>query len=111
LDWIAPERIITLKRNSSYKIHGWEVGQHGDYGANGSKGSLLGYRRLNTKMIIGHVHSCGRKDGVLAVGTSSKLRLGYNLGPSSWLQSHVIIHNDGRAQHISFINGEFTTFK
>ena len=104
-------KFITLTRSSSYKIKGWEVGQHGDHGANGSRGSLLGYRRLNTKMIIGHVHSCGRKDGVLAVGTSTKLRLNYNVGPSSWLQSHVIIHNSGKAQHINFINGEFTTFR
>ena len=66
--------------------------------------------------MVGHYHSPGRKDGALAVGTSTKLRMGYNKGASSWLQSHVIIHNDGRAQHISFIrdtNNEvgFTTFE
>jgi hypothetical protein len=66
---------------------------------------------LNTKIVVGHYHSPGRKDGALAVGTSTHLRVGYNEGPSSWLQSHVIIHNDGRAQHINFIDGEFTTFK
>lgn len=56
-------------------------------------------------------NSPGRKDGALAVGTSTKLRVGYNIGPSSWLQSHVIIHNDGKAQHINFVNNEYTTFK
>lgn len=55
-------------------------------------------------------NSPGRKDGAISVGTSTKLRVGYNSGPSSWLQSHVIIHKDGRAQHINFINGKFTTF-
>jgi hypothetical protein len=39
------------------------------------------------------------------------MRVGYNIGPSSWLQAHVIIHNDARAQHINFIDGEYTTFK
>jgi len=105
-------KFITLGRSASYKVKGnWELGQHGDIGASGSRGSLLQFRRLNTKIVVGHYHSPGRKDGALAVGTSTKLRVGYNKGASAWLQSHVIIHDDGRAQHISFINGEFTTFK
>jgi len=109
-------KFITLNRNASYIVKDWELGQHGDVGSNGSRGSLNQFRTLNTKIIVGHYHSPGRKDGALAVGTSTKLRVGYNIGPSSWLQSHVIIHKDGRAQHINFIkdnNGEtgFTTFK
>lgn len=102
---------ITLNRKASYRVNNWELGQHGDIGSNGTRGSLLQFRRLNTKIVVGHYHSPGRKDGALAVGTSTKLRINYNQGPSSWLQSHVIIHKDGKAQHISFINGEFTTLK
>jgi len=101
---------ITLDRTSSFIISGWEVGQHGDIGANGSRGSLIQYRNLNTKIIVGHYHSPGRIDGAVAVGTSTRLRLDYNSGPSGWLQSHVIIHKNGTAQHINFIEGEFTTF-
>lgn len=105
-------KFITLNRSDSYKVKGgWELGQHGDFGSNGSRGSLLQFRRLNTKIVVGHYHSCGRKDGALAVGTSTKLRVGYNSGPSNWIQAHVIIHEDGKAQHLCFINGEFTTFK
>ena len=100
----------TLGRSASYRVKDWELGQHGDIGSNGSRGSLLQFRKLNTKIVVGHYHSPGRKDGALAVGTTTRLRVGYNNGPSTWLQSHVIIHNDGRAQHINFINGEFTTF-
>ena len=95
-------KFITLGRNDSYKVKNWELGQHGDVGSNGSRGSLQQFRKLNTKIVVGHYHSPGRKDGALAVGTSTKLRVGYNNGPSSWLQTHVIIHNDGRAQHIIF---------
>lgn len=106
---------ITLDRMASYKIKNFEVGQHGDYGSNGSRGSLVQYRKLNTKIIVAHYHTPGRKDGALSVGTSTHLRVGYNTGASSWLQTHVIIHDDGKAQHINFIddeNGEmnFTTF-
>jgi hypothetical protein len=104
-------KFITLGRSASYKVKGYELGVHGDIGTNGSRGSLLQFRKLNTKIVVGHYHSPGRKDGALSVGTSTCLRVGYNQGPSSWLQSHVIIHNDGRAQHINFINKEFTTFK
>jgi hypothetical protein len=101
---------ITLDRRSSYKVNNWELGQHGEKGPNGSRGSLLAFRKLNTKIVVGHYHSAGRKDGAVSVGTSTKLRVGYNEGPSSWIQSHVIVHKDGKAQHLNFIHGEFTTF-
>lgn len=109
-------KFITLNRSASYRVKNWELGQHGDIGSNGSRGSLLQFRKLNTKIVVGHYHSPGRKDGALAVGTSTKLRVGYNNGPSTWLQSHVIIHKDGKAQHINFIKDkkgktEYTTLK
>ena len=104
-------KIKTLGRDHSFKIKNWELGVHGDYGTNGSRGSLEQFRKLNTKVIVGHYHTPGRKDGALAVGTSTKLRVGYNMGPSSWLHSHVIIHADGKAQHITMIDGEYTTFE
>lgn len=98
-----------LGRSDSYIVKGWELGQHGDIGAGGSRGSLIQMRQMNTKMVVGHYHSPERKDGAISVGTSTKLRIGYNIGPSNWLQSHVIIHRDGKAQHINFIDGEYTT--
>jgi hypothetical protein len=101
----------TLGRSDSFVVNGWELAQHGDVGSNGSRGSLVQFRKLNTKIVVGHYHSPGRKDGALAVGTSTKLRVNYNIGPSGWLQSHVIIHHDSKAQHINFIKGEFTTLK
>jgi hypothetical protein len=100
---------ITLGRNDSFVIRDWELGQHGDIGASGTRGSILQFRHLNTKIVVGHYHSPARMDGALAVGTSTTLRVNYNIGPSSWLQSHVIIQQDGKAQHLNFINGEFTT--
>jgi len=108
--------VITLGRDQGFQVNGWEVGYHGDHGTGGTRGSLQQYRTLSTKTITGHSHSPGRMDGSLAVGTSTYLRMGYNQGASAWLNSHVIIHTDGKAQHLNFIvdkNGgaEFTTFK
>jgi len=100
---------ITLGRSDSYIVKDWELAQHGDVGTSGSRGSLQQFRKLNTKIIVGHYHSPGRKDGALAVGTSTVMRMGYNIGASAWLQSHIIIHKSGKAQHINFIDGEFTT--
>ena len=109
-------KFTTLGRRDSYRVLEWELGQHGDIGSNGSRGSLLQMRKLNTKIVGGHYHSPGRKDGALAVGTSTHVRVGYNMGPSSWLQSHVIIHNNGKAQHINLFKNKkgesnYTTFK
>jgi hypothetical protein len=114
IPWVINKRyphFITLGRSDSYIVNGWELGQHGDIGSNGSRGSLQQFRKLNNKIVVGHYHSPGRKDGALAVGTSTQLRVGYNIGASAWLQSHVIIHEDSKAQHINFINGEYTTLK
>jgi transposase len=103
---------ICLNLNDSYKIHGYECANHGHISSNGSKGSATNFVRLSTKMIIAHSHTPLRRDGILQVGTSTKLKLSYNKGPSSWLHSHVIIHKNGKAQHIIFLNSgkKFTTF-
>lgn len=114
IPWVINNKypqFITLGRSDSYIVNGWELGQHGDIGSNGTRGSLQQFRKLNRKIVVGHYHSPGRKDGALAVGTSTELRVGYNIGASAWLQSHVIIHTDSKAQHINFINGEYTTLK
>jgi len=105
------EDILCLGRDESYKVGPWELGYHGDQGSNGSRGSLEQFRKLNSKVVVGHYHTPGRKDGALAVGTTTFLRIGYNQGASGWLNSHVLIHENMKAQHIHIINGEFTTLK
>ena len=109
-------KVMAFGRNDSHTSLGWELAQHGDRGTNGSRGSLVQFHNLATKIIVGHYHSPGRKDGALAVGTSTLLRLPYNIGPSSWMHAHVITHHDGKAQHVFFHPNkdgvsEYTTFK
>ena len=98
-----------MKENDSYRVADWELANHGHMGANGSKGNIDQYRKFNTKVIVGDWHQCNRKDGALSVGTHSKLRMGFNNGPSSWNMGDVIIHPNGKAQHIIFFDNEFTT--
>ena len=60
-------------------------------------------------MITAHTHSPSRYDGVVTVGMNTPLRVGYNIGPSSWMQADVIIHKNGKAQHLIYHNYICTT--
>lgn len=103
------DRVLCLKLNDSFKVCGWELANHGDLGANGSRGSIEQFRKFNTKIITADSHICYRKDGAVSVGTHSKPRMGFNNGPSSWCNGDAIIHENGKAQHLIFFNNEFTT--
>ena len=73
-----------------------EAAVHGHLGPNGARGSVSNLRvlgRLNT----GHTHSACIKDGVYTAGTYSKLRLGYNTGPSNWNHSFILTYNNGKS--------------
>lgn len=104
-----------LKYDDVVMVKGYLTSVHGDLGANGSRGSLQQYSRLATKSVTGHSHSIGRIGGALSVGTSTKLRLDYNSGLSSWTNAHVIINRLNKAQHIVFMHTkdgvEYTTFE
>lgn len=109
-------KIKCLGINDSFKVKDIELAVHGHVGISGSRGSIMQYRRLNSRIVVGHSHQPSRLDGALSVGCTCKLRLGYNNGPSSWLNSHITINEFGKMQHIIFIkdkNGkpEYTTFK
>lgn len=86
------------------KIKSWECGLHGHIGVNGSRANTRQYANTtNDKIIKGHDHTPTRINGVISVGTTSRLRLGYNEGPSSWGHANAIIHKNGKAQLI-YIN-------
>lgn len=101
------DHIRCLKNDESFSVAGIELGMHGDHGPNGARGSLRNLRRLGTKSIIGHSHSPGIDEGAYQNGTSTKLRLGYNVGPSSWLNSHTVIYSNGKRCLINIINGKW----
>lgn len=96
-----------LGRSETHKILDVEIASHGDVGNNGSRGSRLQFANLPSKTIIGHSHSPGINKGCYQVGTSSRLKLEYNRGASSWLNSHCIIHKNGKRQLINIINGRY----
>lgn len=97
--------IEVLDVDESRVIAGIEVGMHGDLGPNGARGSVRNLRRLGTKSFIGHSHTPGIEEGCYQVGTSTRLRLEYNLGPSSWLNTHGLIYPNGKRALINLIEG------
>lgn len=101
------QRFKVLDTDESYQIAGIELGLHGDRGPNGARGSIKNLRRIGVKSIIGHSHSPGIDEGCCQVGTSTRLRLSYNSGPSSWLNTHCLIYANGKRTLINIINGEW----
>lgn len=101
------ERCEFPARDESVRIAGIECGMHGDKGPNGSRGAIRGFGRIGVKSIIGHSHTPGVMDGVYQVGTSSRLRLEYNSGPSSWMHCHCVIYPNGKRTLLWIIDGKW----
>lgn len=104
------DHIKCLGVDESYNVLDWELSLHGDRGASGSRGSVTQFKNLNVKNVTAHSHSASKTDGHCCVGTLTKLRMGYNLGMSSWVASNVVIYPNGKAQHIHITRGKYTTF-
>jgi hypothetical protein len=101
------ERCKFLASDESFTVKGIELGMHGDRGANGAKGSLSTFAKIGVKSITGDAHSPGIEDGAYRVGTSSRLRLEYTRGPSSWLQTHAVVYCNGKRSLLNIIDGNW----
>jgi hypothetical protein len=93
--------------NGSVNIAGIECGLHGHSGPNGARGSIQNLAKIGDKLIIGHSHTPGIQNGCFQVGTLSRMDLEYLTGPSSWLHTNCIIHNNGKRQLVTIINGKW----
>lgn len=110
-----PERFIFLPIGSGYKVpeelpkgRQVELGQHGHYGANGSRGSIKGLQRASDAIVFGHTHTYARFNRAVNVGTLTEVVLGYNKsGASNWVQSAAIVGPNGEIQVMEYKEGEF----
>ena len=102
--------VITLDGMESFRVLSTEQSVHGHKGSNGSRGAVLQFTKLSTKMFTGHTHSPSRYDGVCTSGTNTHLRVGFNdEGASSWAQCDQVLHKNGKPQQFIFKNYKFTT--
>lgn len=97
-----------LTRSDSFVRKNVEMAMHGDLGPNGSRGYTRALARIGVKLIIMHSHTSEICDGLFRGGTSSYLRRSYTVGPSSWLQTHVVLYGNGKRTLVNIIDGEFS---
>jgi hypothetical protein len=117
IEWALKEQgadpsIVFLKRDESFIIAGdkgggIECGIHGHLGPNGSRGNARTLAKIGRKANIGHSHSAGIEDGLYVAGVTGKLDMGYNIGPSSWSQSHILTYKTGKRAIITISNGRW----
>jgi len=86
-----PKNLHFIERNEGFKMLGYELGHHGDLGANGGRGSKRSLEEANGKSITGHTHSAMKMRNTYKVGTSTNLRLNYNRGYSNWTQTNAVL--------------------
>lgn len=104
-------KVKWLEPDEDFNYYGIEVSQHGSRGANGSRGNLQIFRKAYKKSMSAHTHQPRIYRGAVSVGTSSKLRLGYNKGLSSWVQGVGVIYENGTFQLINIVqnkDGKYT---
>lgn len=92
----TPSNFNFLLEDEEYRVSGIELGYHGHRGLNGSRGSSASFDRYNLKMITAHEHTPKMYANGCVVGTSTKLKLDYTKGASSWLNAHAILYKSGK---------------
>ena len=101
------EKIRWLRRDDDYVIARIQLGAHGDKGANGARGSTRGMENAYGQSVTAHTHSPEILRGAWVVGTSTRLKLSYNQGPSSWAHTSCIVYPNGSRQLINVIKGKW----
>jgi hypothetical protein len=84
-----------------------ECGMHGHMGPGGRRGSPDNLSKMARKANTAHTHSTGIYNGLYVAGTSSKLRWDYNLGPSSWTNSHIVTYPNGKRTIVTIYDGKW----
>jgi hypothetical protein len=102
------DEVRFLRRNESYTIAGGiECSLHGDQGPNGSRGSPISLAKLGRKANTAHTHTAQIIDGMYVAGTSCKLRVSYNDGPSSWSHSFTLTYPNGKRAIVTVYDGKW----
>jgi hypothetical protein len=102
-------KVKFLQSEDSFKISSKQIecGMHGHLGPNGSRGSASSLELAFLASVSGHTHSPEILRQAYVMGTSSYLKLNYNKGPSSWMQTHCLVYENGARQLINIIKGKW----
>lgn len=102
-----PKNFKFLSRDSDYRVYGFQCAAHGDITFNGARGGNAAIEAATGKCVIAHRHSPEIFRNVYVVGTSTYLKLDYNQGMSSWMNTHCLIYDNGTAQLVNIVNGKY----
>jgi len=107
-----PNRVIFLDHGASFKIgpenRRVELGLHGHAGASGARATVKSMRRAADRMVYGHTHTSERQNGIVNVGTLTRLSLPYNLdGVSSWVHSMALVGENGEIQVLEYMDTQW----
>ena len=101
-----PPNLHFLTRDNDLKVRGWQLANHGDLGASGARGGIRSHEYASGKSILAHSHTPQIFRNVYIVGTSTNLKLDYNRGYSSWMNTHCFLYDNGRPQLVNILNGK-----
>lgn len=105
---LESKKLRFLKLDEKFAPNGIENGAHGHIGLNGHYNpSLEGIQKAYGAANIGHNHTPGIRNNVYRVGTFSILRPEFVKGPSTWMHTLLIEHENGGRQLINLINGKW----
>lgn len=108
----CPDDVQFLSEDESFVIckrynGGIECGMHGHLGPNGSRASPLGLSKLGRAATTAHTHTACIIDDLYVAGITGELNQGYNDGPSSWSQSHVLTYQNARRAIVTLWDGKW----
>lgn len=98
-----PKNVRFLREDEEYRVHGVGLDYHGHRGVNGARGSGASFDRYNLKLITGHEHTPKIYANGMVVGTSTRLKLSYTSGASSWLNAHGLLYSSGKYTLLTII--------
>lgn len=106
VNMLERQDVLLLPRKSKNQIL---CSMHGDIGVRGKPTSgLREFKKMNTRIFIGHNHSASIFDTIWRVGTSTHRTAFYVSNPATnWTNTHGIIFPNGQRQLISFIKGRW----
>lgn len=102
-------RVRFLREDESHVITPAKVecGWHGHLGPNGSRGNPAQLAKIGRKANTAHTHAAGIWDGLYVAAASCSLDMGYNRGPSSWSNSHVVTYPNGKRTVVTVWDGRW----
>lgn len=105
---LTSKKLKFLKLDEKFAPNGIENGAHGHIGLNGHYNpSLEGIQKAYGAANVGHNHTPAIRNNVFRGGTFSILRPGFVKGPSTWMHSLIIEHENGGRQIINLIDGKW----